>query len=122
MSHILVVEDDENTLALLQIIMNRGGYTVQRAFNAAEALYSLEHESVPDLIILDLMLPGVDGIALCKLIRSQGATRETPILILTARTDPVAGSDSLEAGANAFLNKPIRQSDLLEKISSLLGE
>jgi len=120
--HILIVEDDEHTLAMLQIMMQHSGYSTQKAINAAQALHILEHDSLPDLILLDLMLPGVGGIALCKLIRSQSATRETPILILTAKTDPMSMRDGLQAGANAYLTKPLLQNDLIEKVRSLLGK
>jgi len=118
---ILIIEDDDNTRILVKVMLKRGGYSVQAVTNAAEALQSLEG-STPDLIILDLALPGMNGIELCGYIREHPSTRETPILILTASIDAISIRKSQEAGANAFVKKPIFPTDMLANVHNLLDE
>ena len=121
MATILIIEDDDNTRILVKVMLKRGGYSVQAVTNAAEALQSLEG-STPDLIILDLALPGMNGIELCGYIREHPSTRETPILILTASIDAISIRKSQEAGANAFVKKPIFPTDMLANVHNLLDE
>ncbi|MBK8031162.1 MAG: response regulator [Chloroflexi bacterium] len=82
--HILVVDDEIGALTLIGIMLERGGFEVQKARDAKSALGILE-EYTPDLIILDVMMPGMNGIDLCQLLRQQDRTRKTPVLILSAR-------------------------------------
>ncbi len=115
-----MVEDDENTRLIIQAMLRHGGYSVETAANAVVALDVLEHQNTPDLVILDLMLPGgVDGISLCKQIRERPATLKTPILMLSVG-DPISLRESKEAGASAYALKPIGLDDLLAKVRRLL--
>jgi DNA-binding response OmpR family regulator len=118
---ILVVDDELGALTLIGIMLERGGFEVLKARDARSAL-SLLDEQTPDLIILDVMMPGMNGIDLCQAIRQREVTRGTPILILSARGDADSIIRGVEAGANDYLPKPILHHDLVTKVKSMLGE
>lgn len=119
--HILVVDDEIGALTLIGIMLERGGFNVLKAKDADSALAVLD-QSTPDLIILDVMMPGMDGIQLCRVIRERNDTHQTPILILSARGDADSVMRGMEAGANDYLPKPILHHDLVAKVRSMLVE
>lgn len=118
---ILVVDDEIGALTLIGIMLERGGFNVLKARDANAALALLD-EATPDLIILDVMMPGMDGIELCGVLRQRETTNKTPIIILSARGDADAIIRGIEAGANDYLLKPILHHDLVSKIRSMMGQ
>ena len=120
MTRILVVDDEVGALTLIGIMLERGGFEVLKAHDAYAALDLLQADR-PDLIILDVMMPGMDGIELCGRLRAMPALEATPVLILSARGDPESIEQGLSAGANDYLQKPILHHDLITKIHELLG-
>jgi DNA-binding response OmpR family regulator len=118
---ILIVDDEIGALTLIGIMLERGGFEVVKARNAGEALMMLE-DKTPDLIILDVMMPGMDGIELCAVIRERRDTATTPVLILSARGDAESIIRGMEAGANDYIPKPILHHDLVSKVRVMLGE
>ncbi|MBE0690412.1 MAG: response regulator [Anaerolineae bacterium] len=118
---ILVVDDEIGALTLIGIMLERGGFNVMKARDATSALAQMD-ENTPELIILDVMMPGMDGIELCGVIRQREATAKTPIIILSARGDADAIIRGIEAGANDYLLKPILHHDLVSKIRTMLGQ
>lgn len=120
MAGIMVVDDEEGALTLIGIMLERGNFEVLKARDAYAALDMLK-SSTPDLIILDVMMPGMDGIELCKRLRGMPAFGKTPIVMLSARGDPEAIERGRQAGANDYLQKPILHHDLLVKIRKILG-
>jgi DNA-binding response OmpR family regulator len=120
MTKILVVDDEVGALTLIGIMLERGGFEVLKARDAYAALDVL-NQSVPDLIILDVMMPGMNGIDLCRHLRGLPETGETPIVILSARGDPASVESGLSAGADDYLQKPILHHDLLTKIRRILN-
>jgi len=119
MKHILVVDDEIGALTLIGIMLERGGFEVLKAKDANAALAELE-KNTPDLIILDVMMPGMDGIELCSVIRGRAETKETPVLILSARGDAESVMRGMDAGANDYLPKPILHHDLVDKVRKML--
>ena len=117
---ILIVDDEVGALTLMGIMLERGGFQVIKAQDAYAALEVLNSQT-PDLIILDVMMPGMDGITLCTHIREHEATRNTPIIILSARDDPASIERGRRAGANDYLAKPILRHDLISKITEMLA-
>lgn len=118
---ILIVDDEIGALTLIGIMLERGGFNVLKARDAKAALSILD-ENNPDLIILDVMMPGMDGIELCHVIRGRDDTLKTPVLILSARGDAESIIRGIEAGANDYLPKPILHHDLVSKVRSMLGQ
>ncbi|RMF81334.1 MAG: response regulator [Chloroflexi bacterium] len=119
---ILVVDDEIGALTLIGIMLERGGFNVTKVKDGAEALGYLEHNNRPDLIILDVMMPGMSGIELCRTLRQRQDTSQTPVLILSARGDAESVMQGMEAGANDYLPKPILHHDLVTKVKSMLGD
>lgn len=113
--NILVVDDEIGALTLIGIMLERGGYGVLKARDATSALAVLD-QNTPEMIILDVMMPGMDGIELCQVIRQRENTRETPVLILSARGDAESVMRGMEAGATDYLPKPILHHDLVSKV------
>src|SRR5215510_10095390 len=109
---IMVVDDEAYMLALTEIILKRRGFTVVKAQNAWDALDKL-NSSTPDLFILDVMMPGIDGIELCKQLRARPQTANIPVIMFSAKDDVLSMERSLKAGANAYLSKLTRHTDLV---------
>jgi DNA-binding response OmpR family regulator len=118
---ILVVDDEIGALTLIGIMLERGGFSVLKAKDAKSALAVLD-TNTPDLIILDVMMPGMNGIELCRVIRERQDTGQTPVLILSARGDAESIMRGIEAGANDYLPKPILHHDLVAKVRLMLGQ
>ena len=119
MKRILVVDDEIGALTLIGIMLERGGFEVLKAKDADQAQDVLELET-PDLIILDVMMPGMDGIELCRVLRERTDKAELPILILSARGDAKSVMNGMDAGANDYLPKPILHHDLVAKVRRML--
>lgn len=117
---IMLVDDEVVMLALLGMTMKRGGFTVIEAESAKMALDLLEN-TTPDLIILDLMMPGMDGVELCRRIRAREQTASTPVLMLSALNDADSLKRALAAGANDYLSKLTPHREVLTKVHGLLG-
>lgn len=119
MKRILVVDDEIGALTLIGIMLERGGFEVLKAKDAEQALVVLDHDT-PDLIILDVMMPGMDGIELCRVLRQRPNTSQTPVLILSARGDAKSVMSGMDAGASDYLPKPILHHDLVAKVRRML--
>lgn len=119
MKRILVVDDEIGALTLIGIMLERGGFEVLKAKDAEQALGVLDLDR-PDLIILDVMMPGMDGIELCRVLRDRPDTAELPILILSARGDAKSVMSGMDAGASDYLPKPILHHDLVAKVRRML--
>ena len=116
---ILAVEDDEDILQLLKYNLTKEGYRVTAVTSGEEGL-QLARSTAPDLILLDLMLPGVDGLEVCRRLKIDAKTRQLPIIMLTAKgeeTDMVTG---LELGADDYITKPFSTRVLLARVRTVL--
>jgi two-component system cell cycle response regulator len=118
---ILIVDDDPTSLKLLDLILNKEGYQVMTASNGLEALRKARLES-PDLLILDVMLPGFDGFEICHRLRTEPATATMPIMMLSSKQQKSDQDAASKVGANAFLAKPVDRTALLAKVAELLGD
>lgn len=116
---ILLVEDNREFRFLLKKFFTKLGYTVIEAEDGAEGLAKAEQEK-PDLILLDVMLPIMDGYEVCRRIRGHPQIASTPILMLTAKDTPQDEKKGFEAGADDYLTKPVDLSTLAERVRSLL--
>ncbi|NQY09444.1 MAG: response regulator transcription factor [Flavobacteriales bacterium] len=116
---ILLVDDEADILEFLSYNLKKGGYRVYTASNGDDALV-LAKEKLPDLIVLDIMMPGKDGVAVCKELRNQDLFNKTIIVFLTARDEDVSEIAGFEVGADDFINKPIRPKVFTARINALL--
>lgn len=116
---ILVVDDEDDILSLLQYNLGVEGYTTVLARDGVEALEKASSEK-PELIILDIMMPRMDGIEVCRRLRQDAQLRHIPILMLTARNEEESHVHGLEVGADVYLAKPISMPVLLSQTSALL--
>lgn len=114
---ILVVEDDQTIARFVELELVHAGYRVDKASDGVGALETIESEP-PDLLVLDLMLPGLDGMEVARRIRSAG--RRTPILMLTARSETQDLVSGFNVGADDYLRKPFEIPELLSRIAALL--
>ncbi|MEA3306387.1 MAG: response regulator [Elusimicrobiota bacterium] len=122
MAKILLVEDDKSLSFLLQTILQKKSYLIMTAYTGQTALDWIEN-SKPDLILLDVGLPDMNGLEVCKKIKNNSATRRIPVIILTAFNDnQTKMKANLIAHADLFLNKPIDNNDLLSSITMLLDK
>ncbi len=119
MSSILVVEDESAIAELISINLRHAGFEVTIATTADQAQSEI-NRVLPDLVVLDWMLPGQSGLALAKQWRAQARTRELPIIMLTARAEEVDKISGLDAGADDYLTKPFSTSELLARIRAVL--
>jgi len=113
---VLVVDDDVKTVELVKLYLNRDGYRVLTAYDGVEAL-KLARESHPDLIVLDLMLPGIDGLEICRVLREES---DVPIIMLTAMTTDQDRLTGLDLGADDYVTKPFSPRELAARVRAVL--
>ena len=118
---ILVVEDDPEQLEVIRLNLKAAGFAIGTAANGTDALVKTRSIS-PDLIVLDLMLPGLNGFDVCKALRQDPATASVPIVMLTGMRSQFGRFAGFESGANAFLLKPFDADELISKVEELLGQ
>ncbi|MEZ4664776.1 MAG: response regulator [Caldilineaceae bacterium] len=118
---ILIVDDEANIVISLQFLMEQAGYAVEIARTGDEALEKLD-AFLPDLVLLDIMLPGVNGFEICQRIRESAAWRHMKVVILTARGREVEVAKGFALGADAYITKPFSTRNLLEEVQRCLAE
>jgi DNA-binding response OmpR family regulator len=118
---ILAADDDEDILALVVFRLERSGYTVLQARDGEEAL-ELAMRELPDLAVLDVMMPKLDGYEVTRRIRAADPTDEMPVILLTARVQDVDIARGFEAGADDYMKKPFSPLDLRARVEALLGQ
>ncbi|MBL7978122.1 MAG: response regulator transcription factor [Bacteroidetes Order II. Incertae sedis bacterium] len=116
---ILLIDDEPDILELLKYNLNKAGYATQLAFNGAEGLEKTR-KIKPDLVILDIMMPGLDGVFVCKAIRAEEPIAHTPIIMLTAKMNEESEVLGLEAGADDYLTKPVSPRLLVSRVQAVL--
>ena len=113
---VLVVDDDAKTAELVKLYLNRDGYRVLTAYDGIEAL-QMARENYPDLIVLDLMLPGIDGLEICRILRTES---DVPIIMLTAKTTDQDKLTGLSLGADDYVTKPFSPRELAARVRTVL--
>jgi DNA-binding response OmpR family regulator len=116
---ILVVDDEPDVVELITFNLRARGYETFTAGNGLEALIKARRLQ-PDLVVLDVMMEGMDGLAVCDVLRSQTATKTIPVIIVTAAAGEMARLNSVDAGAADFLTKPFSPQELIRRIGRVL--
>ena len=118
-ANILIVEDEESILELIAINLHQAGFNPIRSLNA-EYAENIISEALPDLIILDWMLPGMSGVEFAKRVRGNSNTKKVPIIMLTAKSDESNKLKGLEIGADDYMTKPFSPKELIARIKAVL--
>ncbi len=116
---VLIVEDEEALATLLEYNLNKENFDVSIASDGEEGLLKIK-ENIPDVVILDWMLPKISGIEICRQIRSMSETRNIPIIMLTARSEEADRIRGLETGADDYLTKPFSTKELIARVKAVL--
>lgn len=121
-ARILIVEDHADLRHLIRMILDFDGYEIHEASNASEALESI-HRLQPDLLVLDIMLPGgMDGLELCRLLKTNPALGSPAVILLTARGQPRDVEAGMKAGADAYIIKPFNSMKLLDTVQQIFSK
>lgn len=116
---ILIVDDEQDILELIRHTLNKEGFEVHVAVNGQQAIEKAK-KLLPDLILMDVMMPVMDGMEACRLIKDDASIKDIPIVFLTARSEEFAELAGFEAGADDYIAKPIRSRVLLSRIKAIL--
>lgn len=116
---VLVVDNNQDTIKILTVILENEGYQVMTALDGATALHKVHHEK-PHLVLLDMLLPVMNGIEVCRKIKEDSLTRPIPVMMITAKSDREARMGSIQAGADAYMLKPFDPADLTTRIDKML--
>ena len=116
---ILIVEDEKDIVKMLEYNLKKEGFKTLSVRNGEDAICSARTEQ-PDLIILDLMLPGIDGLEVCKTLKADDKTRSTPVIMLTAKSQESDKIVGLELGADDYVTKPFSPRELIARIKAIL--
>ena len=116
---VLVVDDEENIRMLVKFNLEKAGYEVLEASDGNKAIETAVN-STPDIVILDLMLPGIDGLEVCRHLKRHPRTAALPIIMLTAKSDEIDRVIGLELGADDYMTKPFSQRELVARIKAVL--
>ncbi len=120
LASILIVDDDPRTAELLTMMFELEGYSTAVANDVTMAIESIQHNK-PDALVVDVMMPGASGLALCRYVRNNPDLADLPIVIVSAKSQPEDKQAGLEAGADVYLTKPVSQAELLDAIGQSLG-
>lgn len=116
---VLIIEDEADIRELMRYNLEREGYKVSECASSEDALIDLEHR-LPDIILLDLMLPGTDGFAFCRKLRTSEKTAQVPVIMVTARNEDADIVAGLEVGADDYITKPFSARILLARVKAVL--
>lgn len=120
--HILVVEDEPDIQDMIRILLERSGYEVVSAMNVNTAVEILRNKPLPDVVLLDLMLPGISGLEMLKQMREKNYFDDVAVVIVSALADPVKIKEGLEAGADRYVTKPGIPHNLVKTVQALLRD
>lgn len=119
-ARILIIEDDVSVRTLLEKSLGARGYKIKTAKDGLEGLTMLESDR-PDLIIVDIMMPRLDGMTFVRAIKGNNQTKAIPVIFLTAKNDPKTMIDGINVGARFYITKPFQHDELLSKVEKALA-
>ena len=121
--HILIVEDEEHIQRLVKIILEKNSFLVDTADTGEEALEKLEVDKInPDLVLLDIMMPGIDGLQVLKKLKSNELTKNIMVVMLTSLAQENVVLQGIKLGAKGYIRKPFHPKDLLERVNAFLAQ
>jgi two-component system alkaline phosphatase synthesis response regulator PhoP len=121
--HILIVEDEVHIQRLVKIILEKNSFLVDTADTGEEALEKLEVDKInPDLVLLDIMMPGIDGLQVLKKLKSNELTKNIMVVMLTSLAQENVVLQGIKLGAKGYIRKPFHPKDLLERVNAFLAQ
>ena len=120
MKKILVVDDEVDVVEVVEMLLELEGYEVIKAYDGIEALEVIEGKVIPDLIILDIMMPELDGVEVCRRFRANEKLNNVPIVMFSAKISAYDKKESFEAGADGFISKPFNARGFISGIKTYL--
>jgi two-component system, OmpR family, response regulator MtrA len=120
-ARVLVADDDEDILALVTAVLERKGYEVTAVHDGAQALESVQVQS-PDLVVLDIAMPELDGLEVLRRVRADADTRDLPVILLSAQAQEADLERGYATGASAYVKKPFSPRELAERVDALLPQ
>jgi DNA-binding response OmpR family regulator len=120
MIKVLLIDDDEQNREIIKLRLEQAGFKVEEAANGEEGL-ALAREAQPNLIVLDVMMPKMDGWQACRGLKSNEKTKDIPVIMLTARTQQIEELRGWESGVDDYMTKPCDHKVLIQKINQLAG-
>jgi DNA-binding response OmpR family regulator len=121
MKKLLLCEDDNHIALLVEFTVEDVGFEVERYANGSKAAARLAEPPMPDIVVLDLMLPGMNGIEILREVKADPARASTPVVILSARAKDADRAQAVESGASAYLTKPFNPAELIATLERLTG-
>jgi DNA-binding response OmpR family regulator len=118
---ILIVDDEPNIVLSLEFLMKHSGYAVTTAYDGEEALAAIKADQ-PDLMLLDVMMPKLNGFAVCQAVRENPDWQAMRVIMVTAKGRDIEFEKGVSLGADAYITKPFSAQELLDKVAELLGE
>lgn len=119
MKKILIVDDEIDVVEVVAVLLEHEGYEILKAYDGQEALEVVENSN-PDLIILDIMMPKIDGVEVCKRMRKQEKLKDIPIVMFSAKLSAIDKKESFDAGADGFISKPFNARGFIAGIKTYL--
>jgi DNA-binding response OmpR family regulator len=119
---VLVVDDDPSLGLLAQLVLERAGFSVRRAADGPLALEALAEDPLPDLVLLDVMLPRLDGFEVLRRIRADARTKDLPVIMVTSFSRDQDAARGRKLGANDYIVKPLMEADFLQRIRRLVKD
>jgi CheY-like chemotaxis protein len=121
MTRILLVDDMRTVLLLEEMLMHSAGFETETASNGKEALESVKR-SPPDLVVLDVAMPVMNGIETCRILKANPTTKHIPVVMLTTMGEKTSMEDARVAGCDGYVTKPVQKNELIKKIKALLAK
>ncbi len=122
MKRVLLVDDDPSLAELAQMVLERAGFSVRRAVDGPLALEALAEDPLPDLVLLDVMLPRLDGFEVLRRIRADARTKDLPVIMVTSFSRDEDAARGRKLGANDYIVKPLMETDFLKRIRHLVRD
>jgi DNA-binding response OmpR family regulator len=119
MKKVLIVDDEVDVVEVVTVLLEHEGYQIMKAYDGKEALEKVEEET-PDLIILDIMMPEIDGVEVCRRLRQREELKEIPIVMFSAKLSAIDKKESFDAGADGFISKPFNARGFIAGIKTYL--
>ena len=120
MKRVLVVDDDPSHALLAQLVLERAGFSVRHAADGPLALEALAEDPLPDLVLLDVMLPRLDGFEVLRRMRADARTKELPVIMVTSFSRDQDAAHGRKLGANDYIVKPLMETDFIKRVKALI--